>query len=71
MDDSVRKGVASAWTGPGKTMGFPYQRTEAVVGLTCDGNETQAYLIFTEQPNLSRAENHDGYKTTWLRVRFD
>lgn len=71
IDDSVRKGLASAWTAPRKTMDFPYRKTKAVVGLACDDAKSEAYMRFTEQPNLSRGKSHDGYETRQLRVRFD
>ena len=62
MDDSVRKGLASAWTAPRKTMGFPFQGTKAVVGLACDDDSNEACMRFTEQPNLSSGQNRDGYE---------
>lgn len=71
MDDTVRKGVASGWTAPRKSMSFPDRETKAIVGISCEADPDQAYMGFTEKPNLSRGENHGGYETTRLRVRFD
>ena len=71
MDDSVRKGVWSSWMSPLNRMGFPYHETKARLSLLCDDGPRTAYMDFTNVPILSGAENHDGFETMNLRVRFD
>ena len=69
MNDTVRKGMASALTAPMKMMSFPYQDTKAILGVSCD--DTGAYMRFTNSPNLSGDTTHDGYNSIRLRVRKD
>ena len=69
MNDTVRKGMASALTASMKMMSFPYQDTKAVLGVSCD--DTGAYMRFTNSPNLSGDTTHDGYNSIRLRVRKD
>lgn len=70
MTDEVRKGVSSQWTAPRRSMGFPYQNTRAVAGLSCDGSG--AYFLFTNPPNLTNDDPRDGgYSVSHLRMRFD
>ena len=71
MDDSVQKGVVSTWTKPRRPMAFPYQETEAILGLSCNNGSGEAYMRFTHGLNLSGDETHDGYNSLSLRVRFD
>ena len=68
MSNMVRKGIASEWTAPLSPMRFPYQDVVGVAGIACDSG---AYFRFSTAPNLVGDENHDGYSSINLRVRFD
>ena len=43
-------------------MTFPYEGTQAVAGLACDASG--AYFRFTNNPNLSGDQTHDGFNGT-------
>lgn len=50
------------------SMSFPYQDTQAWLGVGCDKGSEWAYIGFTNAPNLNDTETEDGYNV--IRTRF-
>lgn len=52
-------------------MEFPYSRTQAWLGVGCDGFKEWAYVGFTVAPNLNNTETKSGYSTFQTRIRWN
>jgi hypothetical protein len=67
-----RQGFAhSAHVRATRAMQFPYTDTEAWLGFGCDGEDEWAYIGFSNQPNLTNTDTHDGYNSFSTRVKWD
>lgn len=61
----------SLTVGPTKTMGFPYQDTQAWLGVGCDSKSEWVYVGFNTAPNLNDTEITDGHNIIKTRIKFD
>ena len=52
-------------------MEFPYNGTQAWLGIGCDGKSEWAYVGFTNAPNLNNTDTESGYNVVRTRVRWD
>jgi hypothetical protein len=52
-------------------MEFPYHDVQAWLGFGCDASSEWAYVGFTDSPNLTNDDTHDGYSSVDTRVRWD
>lgn len=67
MTGDVRRGAQSSFTEPMSPMGFPYHDVVAIAVLSCGARLS----FWFDGLNLRGGENHDGYRTFRLRVKFD
>ena len=54
-----------------ESMEFPYNGTEAWLGVGCDGQSEWVYVGFSQQPNLINTTTFDGYDNIRTRIKFD
>ena len=57
--------------GPVKKMSFPYEDTEAWLGIGCDGEDEWVYIGFNVSPNLTGTTTKDGYDLINTRIKWD
>lgn len=53
-----------------RNMSFPYEGTQAWLGVACDSKSEWAYIGFTESPNLLNTDTESGYNIIKTRVRW-
>ena len=69
MDDTTRSWVRSSWTNPINGLQSYYADLEAIIALDC--GDSEPFVVFTEGVLLKNSEAHSGFRSIWLRVRFD
>lgn len=72
MTGQKRAHAHSAQVSSAQPMPFPYSGVKAWLGFGCDATGEWAYIGFSEEPNLIRAEPiSTGYSRLRTRVRWD
>lgn len=71
MTGEVEAYATSARTTATESLDFPYRGVEVWLGFGCDGQDEWAYIGFSQEPNLTDTETHDGYNSFRTRVRWD
>ena len=66
--EHANTGARSAWTTPVRSLRFPYEDLKA--SLYVDGCD-QAWIRFTDDPNLTGGDIGDGYVTYSIKARAD
>lgn len=71
MTGELQAYATSPRTTSTRPMSFPYRGVEAWLAFGCDSEDEWAYLGFSESPNVTDTETHDGYNSFRARVRWD
>lgn len=71
MTGEVNYYAMSSSTYSTKTMGFPYKGTQSWIGVGCNENSEWTFIGFSNAPNISKTETHDGWNSITTRFKWD
>ena len=75
--DTDRMTNATQWFATSPTvssmdpMSAPYNDTQAWLGVGCDGKSEWAYVGFSDSPNLTNTNIHNGYSSIYTPIKWD
>ena len=62
--------AVSSYVSPTRQMPFPYSNIQSQLIVGCTNKGTWSYFYFTEQPNIIKTENYDGYNDIKTRIKW-